>query len=174
MVVSLTNKIHVYPNDGIVAFLYDREECKPTDGAGDHRCDVILIDFLDLKEQYLDLKQKLDLIQDLVMKQNSDLKQYFLDMKENLDLKPKIWLIERKGKVDFKTANKAIEQIEGCNQVIAKNSDWDIIRCIIGESYGQDAVRLLDSKKILHLEFNKSNSINNKFGYVLKAVEKIK
>ena len=44
MVISLSNEYHVYANKGIVSFLYDRPECKPK-GSGEHRCDVILIEF---------------------------------------------------------------------------------------------------------------------------------
>jgi len=43
-VISLSNEYHVYANEGIVSFLYDRPECKPK-GSGEHRCDVILIKF---------------------------------------------------------------------------------------------------------------------------------
>jgi len=44
MVISLSNKCHVYANKGIVSFLYDRPECKPK-GSGEHICDIILIEF---------------------------------------------------------------------------------------------------------------------------------
>jgi hypothetical protein len=35
---------HVYANDKIISFLYDRPDCKPKGGRGDHRCDVILVE----------------------------------------------------------------------------------------------------------------------------------
>ena len=35
---------HVYANDKIISFLYDRPDCKPKGGSGDHRCDVILVE----------------------------------------------------------------------------------------------------------------------------------
>jgi len=51
-VVSLSHKGYVYANNGIVSFLYDRPECKPKEN-GDHRCDVILIEFSESKNLWI-------------------------------------------------------------------------------------------------------------------------
>jgi len=51
-VISLSNECHVYANEGIVSFLYDRPECKPK-GNGERRCDVILIEFSEIKALWI-------------------------------------------------------------------------------------------------------------------------
>jgi hypothetical protein len=133
MVISLSNECHVYANNGIVSFLYDRPECKPK-GSGEHRCDVILIESSESK---------------------------------------RLWIIECKGKVDSNAASKAINQIEKCLDVIRNVNGWEIKKCVIGNSYKQEAARLLANKKILHIEFKNSRTEEG-MKNIVEAVKKIK
>ena len=133
MVISLSNECHVYANNGIVSFLYDRPECKPK-GSGEHRCDVILIEYSEIKC---------------------------------------LWIIECKGKVDSSAAGKAITQIEKCLNVIRNVNGWKIKKCVIGDSYRQEAARLLESKKIMHIEFKNSRT-EERIKNIVEAVNKIK
>ena len=41
----MPNNFHVYVNNNVASFLYDRPECRSTGGKGDHKCDVILVEF---------------------------------------------------------------------------------------------------------------------------------
>ena len=133
MVISLSNECHVYANNDIVSFLYDRPECKPK-GSGGNRCDVILIEFSEIKL---------------------------------------IWIIECKARVDRSVASKAITQIENCVSVIRNINGWKIQKCVIGDSYNQEAARLLGSKKIMHLEF-KDSRVEERIKKIIEAVNKIK
>lgn len=61
---SLPNERHVYANNNIVSFLYDRRECRPTGGRGNHKCDVILLEFSEGSESkslwVIERKEKVD------------------------------------------------------------------------------------------------------------------
>ena len=46
----LPSERHVYINNNIVSFLYDRRDCRPTGGRGNHKCDVILLEFSERPE----------------------------------------------------------------------------------------------------------------------------
>jgi hypothetical protein len=133
MMISLSNKCHVYANNGIVSFLYDRPECKPK-GSGEHRCDVILIECSEIK---------------------------------------RLWVIECKSSVDRRAASNAIEQIEKCVNVIRYLNGWEIQKCVIGESYKEEAARLLWQNKIMHIEFHKSRA-DERIKKIVEAVKKIK
>lgn len=133
MVISLSNECHVYANNGIVSFLYDRPECKPK-GSGENRCDVILIESSEIK---------------------------------------RLWIIECKGRVDSSAASKAITQIEKCISVIRNVNGWEIKKCVIGDSFRHEAARLLESKKISHIEFKDSRT-EERIKKVVEAVKKIK
>ena len=59
--ISLANKVHIYANDRVVASLYDRKECKSNGGTGNHRCDVILLEFSERKTVWvIELKGKIN------------------------------------------------------------------------------------------------------------------
>jgi hypothetical protein len=131
-VISLSNEYHVYANEGIVSFLYDRPECKPK-GSGEHRCDVILIKF---------------------------------------SMSKQLWIIERKSKVGDSEASTAIEQIEGCLKVIDVVVDWEIKKCVIGESFGNEAARKLGINKIVHFRFKNSRTLKEEKD-IVNAVKKI-
>lgn len=41
------SRVHLYANDLIVSYLYDRRECRPAGGPADFRCEVFLAEFVD-------------------------------------------------------------------------------------------------------------------------------
>ena len=49
----MTPPVHVYANNNYLSFLYDRKECRPRDGGGNHRCDVILLNVNSSKEIWI-------------------------------------------------------------------------------------------------------------------------
>jgi hypothetical protein len=138
-VISLSNECHVYANEGIVSFLYDRPECKPK-GSGEHRCDVILIKF-SMSEQ---------------------------------SVSKQLWIIERKSHVGNSEAETAIEQIEGCLKMIkvVRDRGWVIKKCVIGESYVNNAARKLGDNKIMHFRLTESSTLKEEKD-IVDAVKKI-
>ena len=51
--ISLPDGHHIYANDKIVSFLYDRPECRSANGPFNRTCDVILLEFSDSGDSYI-------------------------------------------------------------------------------------------------------------------------
>ena len=132
----LPSERHVYINNNIVSFLYDRRDCRPTGGRGNHRCDVILLEFSERPGS------------------------------------KSLWVIERKGKVDRGKASDAIDQIEGCLNIIKSSLDWSIRRCVIANAFEQDAVLLLRQKNVMHFEITNSRN-KEEIKNIINAVNQI-
>lgn len=49
----MSKTTHVYANDLIVSFLYDRDECQPDGKPDSHRCDIILAEFSQSKTLWI-------------------------------------------------------------------------------------------------------------------------
>ncbi|MHB1623334.1 MAG: hypothetical protein ACYCSO_09110 [Cuniculiplasma sp.] len=125
---------HVYANNDVVSFLYDRPECRSTGGSGNHKCDVILME---------------------------------------VSASKCLWIIECKSVVSRSTASNAVNQIEGCLNVIHNARGWQIEKCVIAESFNQEAARLLESKRVLHFEFSGGRT-DERTRNIVNAVKKIK
>ncbi|MGC8686962.1 MAG: hypothetical protein ACP5SF_05355 [Thermoplasmata archaeon] len=55
----MSNKCYIYANDDVVSYLYDRPDCTKR-GTGDHKCDVILMEFSDKNLWVIECKSKVD------------------------------------------------------------------------------------------------------------------
>ncbi|MCL4479889.1 MAG: hypothetical protein M1113_00140 [Candidatus Thermoplasmatota archaeon] len=89
-------------------------------------------------------------------------------LKEN-----KLWVIECKSKVKLSHAKKAIEQIDGCIDVIHNAKGWKIEKCVIGKSFSNEAAIKLSNAGIMHATNTPSNQCEN-IKDIIVAVQKVK